>query len=348
LFGILAFNRFGRTLHRAYQEEARHVAGHGTPGAADLLGALGGLTDPNGVCDLVTGVCIGGCFVAGTPVAVAAGERSIDAIVPGERVWARDPETGAIALRPVTKTWIRRHTPVITLALRTGDFTTERLKVTDSHRFWVEGSGWTPAGQLASTSLWSADTSVFASVLASEPPEVTTVYHLEVEGFHTDFVGHSRALVHNQTGNPGAPNNCQGNPPNPGVAPVMPPGLSQADQELWKECNQQHNTYKNTQDQVASHATTWDPIEQRLQNNSATPQERFDYCFALDERITLAERLHRERMRYINRGCDKFDWFSQGKTQAEREQQHRMEAQNVSNQIRNLRGRKQRLCSQVP
>src|SRR5262245_60127410 len=66
LFAILAFNRFGRTLHRAYQKEAEHVQGRGIPGAADLLsGAL------SGVCDIQDRLCVensGYCFAADTPV----------------------------------------------------------------------------------------------------------------------------------------------------------------------------------------------------------------------------------------------------------------------------------------
>jgi hypothetical protein len=82
------------------------------------------------------------------------------------------------------------------------------------------------------------------------------------------------------------------------------------------------------------------PIERILVNvagNRATDQERVDLCNLLDEQIRLAEALHKERSRYIDAGCDKFDWFNMGTTEAERRRSHQAEAENVDRQIKNLR-----------
>ena len=126
--------------------------------------------------------------------------------------------------------------------------------------------------------------------------------------------------------------------------PVMPANLSAADQELWRTCNQQHNTYKATQNEAAGYAARMDPIRQRIMQNQATAQDRIDFCTLLDERIALVQRLHRERLRYMRLDCDRFDWFETGTTAAERLQQHRIENDNVAAQLRNFYDLRTRYC----
>jgi Flp pilus assembly pilin Flp len=228
LFAIPAFDRFGRTLQASYEQEAEHFEGRGLPGPYDLMDLVGGLTDPSGLCNLQTGVCAPGsclCFGAGTLVATEAGDRPIETIVPGDRVWSRDPETGAVAVRTVGKTWVNHRAEVLSVHLNSGLATPEQILATPDHPFWVEGRGWVPARDLAGDVLWSTTANVTATIDASAP-RVTTTYNLEVEGFHTYFVGRSRALVHNQAG-PGNSCTC---PPGIGIVPggipsaIPPPG----------------------------------------------------------------------------------------------------------------------------
>ncbi len=126
--------------------------------------------------------------------------------------------------------------------------------------------------------------------------------------------------------------------------PVMPANLSPADQDLWRRCNQQHNTYKATQDEAAAYAATMDPIRNRIMQNQATAQDRLDFCRLLDERIRLVQRLHSERSRYIRMDCDRFDWFNTGTTAAERLTQHQIELDNVAAQLRNFYDLRNRFC----
>jgi Flp pilus assembly pilin Flp len=225
LFAIFAFNRFGSTLHRAYQAEARHVRGEGVPGASSILDDLGGLTDPDGLCDIDTGVCRPGsgmCFAAGTLVATETGQRPIERIEPGERVWATNVETGETALRQVRTTFIRKRAEVIDLDVRAGFASGERILVTPGHQFYIEKQGWTRADELDATPLWSSTAGVVATALVDET-RFTTVYNLEVEDFHTYYVGEARVLVHNQTATP-SQRNCQGNPAGPGTTTPFPNG----------------------------------------------------------------------------------------------------------------------------
>jgi Flp pilus assembly pilin Flp len=208
LFAILAFNRFGRTLHLAYQAEARHIQGEGIPGAYSILDDLGGLTDPDDLCDIVTGICrpcSGTCFGAGTLVATKDGNRPIEEIKPGELVWSTNEKTGEKALRPVLTTFVNYDAEVLDLELLRGPAVTERIEVTPAHRFWVANQGWARADQLAAAALWSTTESVVAT--ASRVKGQKTVYNLEVEEFHTYHVGASGVLVHNQNTTP-----CPRNP----------------------------------------------------------------------------------------------------------------------------------------
>jgi hypothetical protein len=235
LFAILAFNRFGRTLHLAYQTEAKHVKGQGVPGSFNILDDLGGLTDPDDLCDLATGICrpcSGLCFGAGTLVATEEGNRPIEELLIGDLVWSTNEKTGETALRPVISTFVNREAEVLDLALHRGPVLAERIEVTPAHRFWVPQHGWSRADRLAQAplwshaerlaqvSLWSEEATILAS--ASSPKKaLTTVYNIEVEEFHTYYVGESGVLVHNQNStpcprNPGADGGTPGPRPNDG------------------------------------------------------------------------------------------------------------------------------------
>jgi hypothetical protein len=140
------------------------------------------------------------CFVAGTPVATETGLRPIESIAVGERVWARNEQTGDDALARVVQRFITPDSHVIGVDIPIDVARHEVLRVTENHRFYVPDRGWVPAREL--------DGSRLVSIVPRGPPlagataieswgERTTVYNLEVEGLHTYFVGEARVLVHN-------------------------------------------------------------------------------------------------------------------------------------------------------
>ena len=74
----------------------------------------------------------------------------------------------------------------------------EAIRVTPNHPFWVEGRGWTPAEELSAQSqLDDEDGHGLQLSNAVSLSHSTTVFNIEVEDFHTYFVGHSHAWVHN-------------------------------------------------------------------------------------------------------------------------------------------------------
>lgn len=238
LFAIIGFDRYGVALNKSLKTEAKLIEGKGLPSTGDLLGSLGDSPPP--VCDLAhrnNPFCVHGsglCFAKGTPVAAEGGDRPIESIRVGDRVWARDVESGVVALRPVTTLFVTPGVATIDLELAAGSHS-EHVAVTPGHRFWVEGRGWTPAQDLERSPLASLQDSLLAIPLSGVPPPeqghlgttlltsgpldslwatplssrstTTTVYNLEVDGFHSYFVGRLHALVHNQNSQPD-PNNC--------------------------------------------------------------------------------------------------------------------------------------------
>jgi len=125
----------------------------------------------------------------------------------------------------------------------------------------------------------------------------------------------------------------------------MQAGLTPAQQALWRTCNQLHNTYKTIQEDAAAYAPRMDAIRKRIMEKTATAQDRIDFCGLLDERIRIVQRLHAQRLRYLQLGCDQFDWFNTGTTQAQREAAHRAELDNVDAQLGNLYELKTQLCT---
>ena len=220
LFAIGAFARFGTIINKGEKAEAKRIEGEGLPSVGDLLGGLGDAPPPVCQLDETKSFCVRGsgfCFAKGTPVAAEGGDRPIESIAVGDRVWARDAETGVVELRSVTTTFVTEGMPTIDLKLSAGQ-SSELVTVTPGHRFWVEGQGWTPAGDLEASPLKSLQDSLWAIPLSGVPPPLsatplatrsatTTVYNFEVDGFHSYYVGHLHALVHNQNSQPN-PNNC--------------------------------------------------------------------------------------------------------------------------------------------
>lgn len=145
------------------------------------------------------GICKVGCFAAGTVVLTEHGDRPIEQIAPGDRVWSRDPRTGVLALERVVRTFSHDAT-VIDLTVQSST-QLEHLTVTANHPFWVEGAGWVPAGNLESTSLLSAPEGALVAHAAASWGELTKVYNFEVEDSHTYFVGALHAWVHNDCEN---------------------------------------------------------------------------------------------------------------------------------------------------
>ena len=141
------------------------------------------------------------CFTGDTLVAAENGQKRIDEIKVGDKVWAFNVETGEAELKTVTKVYVHAVNEVLHLYTDEGDIDT-----TATHPFYVIGKGWVAAGDLAvGDKVFNLDgtTSVVLGSALEKLDEPVLVYNLEVEDFHSYFVGCVPILVHNYKGNGG-------------------------------------------------------------------------------------------------------------------------------------------------
>lgn len=135
------------------------------------------------------------CFTRDTPVATENGHKRIDEIEVGDKVWAYNIETGETELKEVTKVYIHNVYEILHLHTTAGNIDT-----TTNHPFYVIEKGWVAAGDLkVEDEVYSLDgtTSVVIGSELEKLDNPIKVYNLEVDDFHTYFVGDMPVLVHN-------------------------------------------------------------------------------------------------------------------------------------------------------
>ena len=128
------------------------------------------------------------CFAAGTPVWMELGAQAIEMIKVGDRVLAKDVETGELAYKPVLQVTVRPPKELTTL--RFGD---ETIVCTGGHRFWRSGSGWIKARDLTPQMLLHTVTGN-TPVWSAKKGSTAETYNLVVADFHTYFVGKTGML----------------------------------------------------------------------------------------------------------------------------------------------------------
>lgn len=136
------------------------------------------------------------CFTAGTKVLTDEGEKSIEEIEVGDKVLAKDDETGEMAYKEVE--WIFRRDVEETYNITVGS---EVITTTDEHPFWIVGKGWVESKNLV---VGDVLTTSYGKELAIEKIKVKqehkTVYNFKVKDFHTYFVSNLRIWTHNSCG----------------------------------------------------------------------------------------------------------------------------------------------------
>ena len=153
------------------------------------------------------------CFAPGTLVATPHGLTPIEHLQVGDLVLSMDELTGEVAFKPIAETFVTPDKEMIQVAVTTPDGDTEVITTTPGHPFWVSGIGWTHAGDLragdqvvsansisdagAMALLASGQATLYEVAAVSQVVRRGTVFNFEVQDFHTYFVGHSGAWVHN-------------------------------------------------------------------------------------------------------------------------------------------------------
>ena len=141
------------------------------------------------------------CFAAGTPVRTATGSILIENLKVGDIVLSRnefDPE-GQVGDKIVEDVFVRS-APILKVVVQG-----RVIRTTAEHPFWVDGKGWTAAGELkAGDHLLTVDKSKLTVENVIETGDAETVYNFRVADWHTYFVGDKswefEVWVHNACG----------------------------------------------------------------------------------------------------------------------------------------------------
>jgi hypothetical protein len=133
------------------------------------------------------------CFGAGTPVMTLTGPKPIEELRVGDRVLARNQETGGLSYRPVLTVF--HYPPTETLRLQVqGD----SLVTSPLHRFWRVGDGWIMARDLKpGDAIRTLRGQV--PVQGVEPDTKQPVFNLNVAEDSSFLVGNQGVLVHDNT-----------------------------------------------------------------------------------------------------------------------------------------------------
>jgi len=141
---------------------------------------------------------LGGCFVANTLVHTDRGLRAIQHLRPGERVLSQPQGRGRLGWRRIGKTFVFKDQPVWLLRFRRASGEQDFLHGTPNHPFWVSREGWTALQNLRPGNALELSNGATATVLsAHNTGHTATVYNMEVDGFHTYYVGEAGVWVHN-------------------------------------------------------------------------------------------------------------------------------------------------------
>ncbi|SFX68203.1 RHS repeat-associated core domain-containing protein [Thermoactinomyces sp. DSM 45891] len=134
------------------------------------------------------------CFVAGTRIETEDGGKPIEEIDIGDKVLAKNEETGEIAYKEVE--WLFQREIDEIYEVHIGG---EVIQTTDEHPFWVVGEGWVRAKDLRKGDLFETDKGKKLAVdKIVKKKQKATVYNFKVKDFHTYYVSNLKVLTHNK------------------------------------------------------------------------------------------------------------------------------------------------------
>ncbi|ODB35615.1 hypothetical protein BB427_03165 [Pseudoalteromonas sp. BMB] len=138
------------------------------------------------------------CFVAGTQVLTATGYKNIEDVQLGEKLWAKNTDTGEQDWKPVTRVFVEPDRGIYDIRLESESDFEQKIEATDDHPFYVIGSGWKQTIELNIGDLIETDghgPMQVVSVVDTSRLELT--YNFTVADFQTYYVTEKNVLVHN-------------------------------------------------------------------------------------------------------------------------------------------------------
>jgi hypothetical protein len=134
------------------------------------------------------------CFAADTPVRTVDGPKPIQSLGTGDLVLSLDVASATLRFEPVIM--VRRNRPEIPLRLDLDGG--ERVEVSQYHRFWKAGHGWTLARDLKVGDRLRSSAGL-RRIAELGPARLQPTYSIDVSGSRTYFAGTSEILVHDST-----------------------------------------------------------------------------------------------------------------------------------------------------
>ena len=213
---MINFDRAFQSVRQEYRETGHVSFLNGANAALSALGVVGGVGQSvssiqsfgrmrgslssksslsSGASQQYANIADGVCFVAGTEVKTEEGRKAIEEIEAGDRVYAKDTETGEEGYKEVVRVFRKETKELIHLWI--GE---SRIDTTPNHPFWIEGYGFREAGELQEgDKVLTADGEVLtvARVELEVLEEPVRVYNFEVADWHTYYVSEEEVLVHN-------------------------------------------------------------------------------------------------------------------------------------------------------
>ncbi len=177
------------------------------------------------------------CFVAGTSVLTPRGLVAIEQLEVGDEVVTMHDHDHEPGVRRLTQTYRHEDRAIVRIVLADdAGRDVDSFDVTAEHPFYVPGYGFAPVRDLVPgvTHVQRADASTLTVASLHLLARTATVFNLEVDEFHTYFVGSSNVWVHNQYGGAmGAMNVIAGNNPSGAALPLGEIATAPWDQ-IWR------------------------------------------------------------------------------------------------------------------
>jgi len=146
--------------------------------------------------ETVCGVGDINCFIAGTLVKTADGDKKIENIEAGDEVWAYDAETGECGIKKVVQIFRNECTELAHVTIDG-----ETIDSSAGHPYYVVGRGFVHAQDLKTGDkvlLLDGSITEIERVELEHTKEPVKIYNFEVEDWHTYYVSESGVLVHNR------------------------------------------------------------------------------------------------------------------------------------------------------
>ena len=138
------------------------------------------------------------CFVAGTQVLTEEGYKNIEDVKLGEKLWAKNTDTGEQDWKPVTKIFVEPDRGIYELKLVGKDAFEQKIEATDDHPFYVVDKGWRTTLELQVGDEIETDRKGSMKVVSViDEDRLDLTYNFTVADFHTYYVTKKNVLVHN-------------------------------------------------------------------------------------------------------------------------------------------------------